>query len=124
MGYYKGSGSPVFYTTLPMLTSLLLTRDQFNHRLWKSPAELASELGPLQASAGLPSHRTVQLEPLKPVQALQVESVDSHWVHEIRDLRDDVMPRILRIEQKLYQHDKAINRALDIAVKHLPSLKA
>ncbi len=45
MGYYKGSGSPVFYTTLPMLTSLLLTRDQFNHRLWKSPAELASEIG-------------------------------------------------------------------------------
>jgi len=45
MGYYKGSGSPVFYTTLPTLTQLLLTRDQFNHRLWKSPAELASEIG-------------------------------------------------------------------------------
>jgi len=45
MGFYKGSGSPVFYTTLPMLTSLLLTRDQFGHRLWKSPAELASEMG-------------------------------------------------------------------------------
>ena len=42
---YKGSGSPVFYTTLPVLTNLLLTRDQFNHRMWKSPAELASEMG-------------------------------------------------------------------------------
>ena len=28
-GYYKGSGSPVFYTTLSQLTQLLLTRDQF-----------------------------------------------------------------------------------------------
>jgi len=45
MSFYKGSGSPTFYTTLPQLTSLLLTRDQFNHRMWKTPAELASELG-------------------------------------------------------------------------------
>ena len=45
MSFYKGSGSPVFYTTLPFLTSLLLTRDQFNHRLWKTPQELASEMG-------------------------------------------------------------------------------
>jgi len=43
--YYKGSGSPVLYTTLPMLTSILLERDQFGHRLWKTPAELASEMG-------------------------------------------------------------------------------
>lgn len=45
MKFYKGSGSPVLYTTLPVLTSLLLTRDQFMHRMWKTPAELASELG-------------------------------------------------------------------------------
>jgi Caudovirus prohead serine protease len=45
MGFYKGSGSPVFYTTLPVLTQILLTRDQFNHRMWKTPAELASEMG-------------------------------------------------------------------------------
>jgi hypothetical protein len=45
MSFYKGSGSPVFYTTLPVLTKLLLTRDQFMHRLWKTPGELASELG-------------------------------------------------------------------------------
>jgi hypothetical protein len=45
MGFYKGSGSPTFFTTLPVLTGLLLTRDQFNHRMWKTPAELASELG-------------------------------------------------------------------------------
>jgi hypothetical protein len=42
---YKGSGSPTFYTTLATLTSLLLTRDSLGHRLWKTPAELASELG-------------------------------------------------------------------------------
>lgn len=45
MRFYKGSGSPVFYTTLPTLTTLLLTRDQFNHRMWKTPSELAAELG-------------------------------------------------------------------------------
>lgn len=45
LGQYKGSGSPTFYTTLPMLTSLLLARDTQGHRLWKTPAELASELG-------------------------------------------------------------------------------
>jgi HK97 family phage prohead protease len=43
--YYKGSGSPTFYTTLPVLTSLLLARDTLGHRLWKTPAELASEMG-------------------------------------------------------------------------------
>jgi HK97 family phage prohead protease len=43
--YYKGSGSPTFYTTLPVLTSLLLARDTMGHRLWKTPAELASEMG-------------------------------------------------------------------------------
>jgi len=45
MQYYKGSGSPTFYTTLPTLTNLILARDQFGHRLWKTPAELASEMG-------------------------------------------------------------------------------
>ena len=45
LGFYKGSGSPVFYTTLPVLTNLLLTRDQFNHRMWKNSQELASEMG-------------------------------------------------------------------------------
>jgi len=43
--WYKGSGSPTLYTTLPVLTSLLLTRDNQDHRLWKTPAELASEMG-------------------------------------------------------------------------------
>ena len=45
MQYYKGSGSPTLYTTLPVLTSLLLARDSLGHRLWKTPAELASEMG-------------------------------------------------------------------------------
>jgi hypothetical protein len=45
MSLYKGSGAPVFYTTLPVLTNLLLARDQFDHRLWKNAGELASEMG-------------------------------------------------------------------------------
>jgi Caudovirus prohead serine protease len=45
MQFYKGSGSPTFYTTLPTITKLLLTRDQFGHRLWKNASELASEMG-------------------------------------------------------------------------------
>lgn len=45
MGYYKGSGSPTFYTTLPVLTSMMLHRDDFQHRLYRTPAELAAELG-------------------------------------------------------------------------------
>jgi hypothetical protein len=45
MQYYKGSGSPTFYTTIQVLTSLLLARDTQGHRLWKTPDELASEMG-------------------------------------------------------------------------------
>lgn len=46
MGYYKGSGSPTFYTTLPRLQSLLLTREPTSgRRYWRTSAELASELG-------------------------------------------------------------------------------
>ena len=45
MKFYKGSGNPTFYTTLPALTRLLLTRDQFGHRMWKNKGELASEIG-------------------------------------------------------------------------------
>jgi hypothetical protein len=45
MKFYKGSGNPTLYTTLPVLTSLLLSRDQFGHRMWKTKMELASELG-------------------------------------------------------------------------------
>jgi hypothetical protein len=45
MGYYKGSGSPTFYTTLPVLSSLLVHRDEDGHRLWRTTAELAAEMG-------------------------------------------------------------------------------
>jgi len=45
MGFYKGSGSPTLYTTLPMLTSLLVARDTQGHRYWKNKQELASEMG-------------------------------------------------------------------------------
>jgi hypothetical protein len=44
MQYYKGSGSPTFFTTLPTLTYMLLERDQFGHRLWKNKQELADEM--------------------------------------------------------------------------------
>jgi hypothetical protein len=42
--FYKGSGSPTFYTTLPTLTYILLARDEFGHRLWKTASELAAEM--------------------------------------------------------------------------------
>ena len=45
MGSYKGSGGATFYTTLPSLTNILLTRDEFGHRLWKSASDLATEIG-------------------------------------------------------------------------------
>jgi Phage capsid family/Caudovirus prohead serine protease len=45
LGVYKGSGSPTFYTTLPALTKMLIHRDGDGHRLWRTPSELASEMG-------------------------------------------------------------------------------
>lgn len=46
MGFYKGSGSPTFYTTLPVLTSLLLTREPTTgQRYWRTAMDLAAEMG-------------------------------------------------------------------------------
>jgi hypothetical protein len=45
MGFYKGSGSPTFYTTLPVLSTLLVHRDNDGHRLWRTTSELAAEMG-------------------------------------------------------------------------------
>lgn len=45
MGLYKGSGSPTLYTTLPVLTGMLVHRDNDGHRMWRTPAELAAEMG-------------------------------------------------------------------------------
>jgi hypothetical protein len=42
---YKGSGAPTFYTTQVQLTKFMLKRDSFGHRVWRTPAELAAELG-------------------------------------------------------------------------------
>ena len=44
MGLYKGSGSPTLYTTLPMLTKLLLAKDTLGRRLYRTASDLASEL--------------------------------------------------------------------------------
>lgn len=44
MGNYKGSGQPTFYTTLPVLTKLLLARDTMGRRLYRTASDLASEL--------------------------------------------------------------------------------
>ena len=44
MGLYKGSGSPTFFTTLPMLTRLLLAKDTLGRRLYRTASDLASEL--------------------------------------------------------------------------------
>jgi hypothetical protein len=44
MSFYKGSGSPTFFTTLPMLTKMLLTRDTLGRRLYQNQSELASAM--------------------------------------------------------------------------------
>lgn len=44
MQLYKGSGSPTFFTTYPVLTKMLLARDTQGRRLYRTASELASEL--------------------------------------------------------------------------------
>lgn len=41
---YKGSGSPVMFTTEDMLTDMLLLEDTIGHRLYKTEAELSTAL--------------------------------------------------------------------------------
>jgi hypothetical protein len=45
MQFYKGSGVPTFYTTLPAMTQMLLARDSMGRRFYRTASELASELG-------------------------------------------------------------------------------
>jgi HK97 family phage prohead protease len=45
MRFYKGSGVPTFYTTLPVLTQMLLGRDDMGRRFYRTASELAAELG-------------------------------------------------------------------------------
>ncbi len=45
MKFYKGSGSPTFYTTLDVVTGMLLTKDTQGRRYWNSQSELAMALG-------------------------------------------------------------------------------
>jgi hypothetical protein len=45
MQFYKGSGVPTFYTTLPNMTQMLLARDDMGRRYYRTAGELASELG-------------------------------------------------------------------------------
>jgi len=42
--YYKGSGVPALYIGTDLLTEMLLLKDQFGHRLYKTVQELASVL--------------------------------------------------------------------------------
>lgn len=44
MTAYRGTGMPVFYTTMPTLTKLLLAKDTLNRRLYKDKAELAGAM--------------------------------------------------------------------------------
>lgn len=41
---YKGSGSPVFYTTRPIFTKMILAKDGLGRRLYATKAELAAAL--------------------------------------------------------------------------------
>lgn len=42
--FYKGTGTPTFYTTETILTKLLLAKDNLGRRLYRTQDELASEL--------------------------------------------------------------------------------
>jgi hypothetical protein len=44
MRFYRGSGSPTFYTTLPILNSLLLVRDSLGRRIYSTVTDLAAEM--------------------------------------------------------------------------------
>jgi HK97 family phage prohead protease len=44
MGLYKGTGTPVLYTTRARVTKLMLARDGMGRRLYRTKAELADEL--------------------------------------------------------------------------------
>ena len=45
MRFYKGSGSPTFYTTLGVVNSLVLAKDGMGRRLWRTKSDLATEMG-------------------------------------------------------------------------------
>ena len=45
MQFYKGTGTPDLYTTLPRLTSLLLAKDTLGRRLYPTLGELTSAMG-------------------------------------------------------------------------------
>ena len=45
MGLYKGTGQPTFYTTLTLISKMLLTRDTLGRRLYRTVSDLAAELG-------------------------------------------------------------------------------
>ncbi len=61
MRFYRGSGNPVMYTTLPYLSRMLLAKDTLGRRLYPTKVELAAALGvssivaceALEASTGL-----------------------------------------------------------------------
>jgi hypothetical protein len=59
MRFYKGSGNPTLYTTLPMLTKMLLAKDGMGRRLWRTASELASEMG----VAGIVTVEVMESEP-------------------------------------------------------------
>jgi hypothetical protein len=59
--YYRGSGNPIMYTTLPYMSRMLLAKDTLGRRLYATKVELAAAMGvsdiipceALEASSGL-----------------------------------------------------------------------
>jgi len=59
--YYRGSGNPIMYTTLPYVSRMLLAKDTLGRRLYATKVELAAAMGvsdiipceALEATAGL-----------------------------------------------------------------------
>lgn len=45
MPYYKGTGSPTFYTTIHIINDIMLKRDSLGRRIYGSVSDIASEAG-------------------------------------------------------------------------------
>ena len=59
MSFYKGSGSPTLYTTMAVVSKLLVIRDGDGHRLFRTKSDLAAELG----VAGIVEVETMERRP-------------------------------------------------------------
>jgi hypothetical protein len=70
---YKGTGTPTFYTTLAILTEMLLLKDTLGRRLYSNKAELVSAL---------------MVQDIVPVEAMEYESTTNGLLGILVNLQD------------------------------------